>query len=255
MKTNTNASNAINLSAANTAPSSAANGIPNCSDFSLAGAVNEETVPATAGVPKAVSALTLACNGTTVQVADYQVHQELSECVDSMLFDSDTNIAYLSAKTSDGRFTASVDLMVRGEVSVTYKGKTYRKPSQFPKELRDRIKAHPGSWEFSDGEKDLSKLSDEELSFLMEQFDPDNCALEDEDELYISCNNWFEYIYTVRGEGYEQADGVLFEENLATLSNDDLQVAMLTFAKEVIEIVVERCENAAIRPGSGAAKK
>lgn len=244
MKTNTNVSNTTALSS---------NTLSN-TPFSVAGASETLAVPGGPGVPKAVSALSLICNGTTVQMMDYKVYLALSECVDSMLFDSDTNIAYLSAKTSDGRFTASVDLMVRGEASVTYKGKTYRKPSQFPQELRNRIKAHPGSWEYSNGEKDLSKLSDEELHFLMEQFDPENCAEEDDDELYISCNNWFEYIYTVRGEGYEHTDGVLFEENLATLSNDDLQVAMLTFAKEVIEIGVER-ETAANRHRSGAAKK
>ena len=54
-------------------------------------------------------------------------NKNLSECVDSMLFDSYTNIASLEFEADDHKVGIYLD--VRGEVKVDYKGERYVYPS------------------------------------------------------------------------------------------------------------------------------
>ena len=173
-------------------------------------------------------------NGVALQRTEYNVYEVLSDCVDSMLFDSDTTIAGITAQSADGCFAVSVALMVRGEVSVTFKGKTYRKPSQFPQELKDRIRKFPGEWDCLDGD-----LKDFNPDAMAELFDPN---AEDEDDLYISCSNWFEYLYTVIDGEDTRKDGICCEEDLASMTNDALEVAMMTVAKEVVDMQLEEMD-------------
>lgn len=202
----------------------------NMTPSTAAGAGETPALPADAGVHGASPFLLR--NGVVLQMTKSNVYEVLSDCVDSMLFDSDTTIAGIAAQSADGRFSASVALMVRGEVSVTFKGVTYKKPSQFPQELKDRIRKFPGEWDC---------MSDEapeafEPDVAVELFDPDT---EDEDDLYISCNNWFEYLYTVIDGEDTREDGICCDEDLARMTNDDLETAMMTVAKEVVDMWLE----------------
>ena len=63
---------------------------------------------------------------------------DLTKYVDSILFDSGTEIAK-AIFTCNGE-TLEVSLQVFGDVSVPYKGKVYHKPSEFPEELFELMK-------------------------------------------------------------------------------------------------------------------
>lgn len=70
----------------------------------------------------------------------------LSECKNSMLLDSGTNIisAVFGQKCGKDIF---VRLNVCGNVKVNYKGDTYRYPSTFPEGLREMIHINPNTWD------------------------------------------------------------------------------------------------------------
>lgn len=70
----------------------------------------------------------------------------LSKYVDSMLFPSETVIASISVTSDDGHKVV-MDLMVRGDVDIEYKGDTYRDPVEFPDELKNLIR-NDSSWVF-----------------------------------------------------------------------------------------------------------
>lgn len=203
------------------------------SDLFVAGATETPAAPAVAGVDMGDSP---AAN-EKLRILEYKVLKDLKECVDSMLFDSDTTIAHLIAESKTG-LKVDVSLMVRGAVSVEYKGKTYRKPSEFPQELIDRIKAKPNDWLNPSMGFDPENLTTEQLnriSALLAQGIPDDYF--EEDDIYVSCNNWFEYIYEVSGNDHEEQDGILFEADLAALTEEALQAEMLAIATEIIEEV------------------
>lgn len=204
------------------------------SDLFVAGATETPDAPAVAGVKMGVS---LATNDQKVSILEYEVLKDLKECVDSMLFDSDTTIAHLIAESKTG-IKVDVSLMVRGAVSVEYKGKTYHKPSEFPQELIDRIKAKPNDWMYPTMGFDPENLTAEQLNrvaSLLEQDLSDDFF--EESDVHISCNNWFEYIYEVSGNDHEEQDGILFEDDLAAMTEEALKAEMLAVATEIIEEV------------------
>lgn len=99
------------------------------------------------------------------------VCEELSPFVDSMLFDSVTNVAY--GTFSEGGKELQVFLDVRGEVAVTYKDEVYHRPSEFPDELKALIRKAPDQWM-------------------------------NEPDVFVGLNNWFELIFDNNGEVFEE---------------------------------------------------
>ena len=65
----------------------------------------------------------------------FYLHEDLTNVTDSMELDSGTEIATLSFGDSEAA------ILVCGEVRVTYKDELYRKPSEFPEELKEIIRA------------------------------------------------------------------------------------------------------------------
>ena len=163
-----------------------------------------------------------------ISILDYHVHEKLEQCTDSMLFDSDTVIADMKAKTSDG-LSVSVALMVRGYVSVIYQGKTYRKPSDFPQKLRELIASRFSEPPF------IEDMSDEAIDAAMETFD----SAKQEDDYRIAFSNWFEYIWKITdADGDNVAhDGILCEDELNTMTEDQLRFKIEEVARQVLELV------------------
>ena len=159
---------------------------------------------------------------------NFSIDKPLSECQESMLIDSDTVIASIEATTSDG-LTVTVDLMVRGSVSVVYQSEVYKKPSKFPAELRKLILARAAAFTH------MEDMSDEQLTAAAEAFDPANLEPDDFDVLL---NNWFEYIYEITdadGDTVAQ-DGILCEDDLHKMSAEELCAELEEVVRQVLEL-------------------
>lgn len=133
---------------------------------------------------------------------NFNCDENLKQYTDSMLFDSGTIVASLDCEHNG--YKICIDLKVCGEVDVTYKGEDYRYPSDFPDELKEIIKNEP-TW------------------FIHT------------DDLYVTNNNWFEYIYDCSYNGQTWSNGVLFESNLSAYSEIDLLNEMCELAMEIME--------------------
>lgn len=164
----------------------------------------------------------------------FLIREKLNKCTDSMLFDSGTVIADLTAKTENG-ITVAVSLQVCGYVSVSFKGETYHKPSEFPQELREYIQTHPDSWMIWDGEDATDELSEASLEEMASFFNvtEDN---EEDSVLCVVCNNWLEYIWCISGNNHNAQDSIVCEDKLENLSDANLQAIMMALACEVIEM-------------------
>lgn len=130
----------------------------------------------------------------------FDCDDNLEQYNDSMLFDSDTVIA--GGKFEQDDKTIEISLCVRGEVSVNYKGETYHKPSEFPDELKQLIKDKPYDWD-------------------------------DRKDIYVSLNNWFEYIYEI--DGY--SDGIMAD---SPFTEENILADMLDIAEEQFELANNR---------------
>lgn len=137
-----------------------------------------------------------------MNIVYFNCEEDLSKYVDSMLFDSNTVIASMECKKENEKVL--IDLMVRGEVRVMYKGNTYTSPCDFPAELKERIKENPGWWD-------------------------------NEEDTYIDFNNWFEYIYDNTVDGKTYSDGIMFEDDLSKYSVEDIKNAMIKVVKYIME--------------------
>ena len=137
-----------------------------------------------------------------MNIKNFYCNDNLSQYVDSMLFDSGECIATMECEI-DGK-EISVSLDVRGEVKVYVgeDGGPYRYPSEFPLSLKENIKTNPGWW-----------------------CDPD---------LFVENNNWFEYTFTVNGE-YEYADGVMCEWDISKGTPEDIKNEMIEICRWVVE--------------------
>lgn len=131
-----------------------------------------------------------------IHCLEFDCDQDLSKYVDSMLFESGTNIA--KGTFAKGTENLEVYLDVRGEVSVTYKDEVYFSPEEFPDELKDLIKEHPNQWF-------------------------------DDDDIYVGMNNWFEYIFDNDGEVFEED---LSETTPEKILDDMIYLANEYFEKE-----------------------
>ncbi len=133
----------------------------------------------------------------------------LTNYSDSMLFDSGESIA-TGTFECDGE-TLDIDLEVAGDVRVEFKGETYRKPSEFPDELRDRIRANPNNW-------DITAPSGEDND-------------EPESDVYVCNNNWFEYVFN--------DDGEVFEDDLSKVSPERILRDMRAIADQYFGVEAE----------------
>jgi hypothetical protein len=141
---------------------------------------------------------------------EFNCEEELSQFTDSMLFDSeDTSIAAARFVNKNGK-AVTVDLCVRGEVAVDYKGETYHRPSEFPDELIERIKNQPNDW-------DVYAPSGEGND-------------EEEGDIYVGLNNWFEYIWNYDNGA---SDGIVCEQDISKMTVQDV----LRELKEIAEWV------------------
>lgn len=128
---------------------------------------------------------------------------ELSQYTDSMLFDSGEQIAAMECE--DGNTHINIYLEVRGEVRVDFDGVTYRRPSEFPLELKELIKGNPICWD---------------------------C----EDDVYVDIRNWFEYIYIVNNEHWnDYMDGVLCEWDISKWGPEEIKREMLEICEWLTE--------------------
>lgn len=128
---------------------------------------------------------------------------ELSQYTDSMLFDSGEQIAAM--EYGCGNTHINIYLEVRGEVRVDFDGVTYRRPSEFPDVLKELIKTNPGCWD---------------------------C----EDYVYVDMNNWFEYIYEIDNERWNNyMDGVLCELDISKGKPEDVKKEMLEICEWLTE--------------------
>lgn len=137
-----------------------------------------------------------------MNIVSFNCEEDLSKYVDSMLFDNDTVIATIECE--DNNQKVIIDLMVRGSVNVEYQGNTYKHPSDFPMDLKEKIKANPGWWDT-------------------------------EDDVYIDMNNWFEYIYNHTIDDDTYSDGIMFEDDLSKYSIQMVKDAMVEVAKYIME--------------------
>ena len=137
-----------------------------------------------------------------MEILNFGCYKNLNECVDSMLFDSDIMIASMECKI--GNHNIVVTLMTRGSVKVEYKENVYRYPSDFPDELKAKIKNNPNWWD-------------------------------DDEDIYIDENNWFEYIYDHRYKGETYSDGIMCEGDISKYSIEDLKKEMMDICKWIVD--------------------
>lgn len=130
-----------------------------------------------------------------MEIINFEPFEDLTNIPDSMLIDSDTEIARL---TLDDFVVKYATLEVRGDVIVTFKGERYRTPSEFPEELKELIRNDPNFW------------------------DPE-CS-----GVYVVNNNWFKAFLWDENNQYLTSDYVDAEN----LSADSIKEMLLGYAEE-----------------------
>lgn len=136
---------------------------------------------------------------TKSRIKFFSCEENLSQYTDSMLFDSGKDIASMVFEGDDGDI--SVDLRISGEVRVFYKGIPYDRASDFPEELLALIREKPMEW---DNEKDVE----------------------------ICSNNWFEYIY--HSDAYGD-DDIMCEDDISNMSVEELKSEMQELCEEIAD--------------------
>lgn len=148
-------------------------------------------------------------------IKEFKCVEDLTPYVDSMLFDSNTVIATM--KYEDDDWELFIDLGVRGDVRVEYKGETYRYPSDFPDELIERIKTNPNWWDITS---------------------PSGEGEDDGSNVYIQDNNWFEYIFDIRHKrrNIDYTEGELYEADLSEDTPEGIKEDMFRLLCEMTDI-------------------
>lgn len=134
-----------------------------------------------------------------LDIIDFQVFENLNECIDSLLFD-DTTIAKLETKEY------MVTIEVIGDIRLFFKGQLYKCAASYPDELVELLKSGK--------------------------------AYENQD-LEICGNNWFEidiYEVTKNHERELINDEVLDDIDISTITKDDLKQYMFKYLKDYLEI-------------------
>lgn len=115
-------------------------------------------------------------NDVNRQKINFVFEKDLSQFSDSMLFPQNTEVAQMTVEDDE---IVELRLLVRGSARVQYKGCEYGKVEDFPNELINLIKNDP-KWTVHD-------------------------------DVLVSENNWFEYIYELEKNGKTYSDGIMFE--------------------------------------------
>ena len=115
-------------------------------------------------------------NDVNRQKINFVFEKDLSQFSDSMLFPQNTEVAQMTVEDDE---IVELRLLVRGCARVQYKGCEYGKVEDFPNELINLIKNDP-KWTVHD-------------------------------DVLVSENNWFEYIYELEKNGKTYSDGIMFE--------------------------------------------
>ena len=117
-----------------------------------------------------------------LKLESFTCEDNLAQYISSMLFDSGEEIARGTFTYGDEHL--EISLKVCGEVAVTYKDEIFHRPSDFPDELIQIIKEHPYDWDI---------------------YAPSGEGNDDfECYIYVSMNNWFEYLFDGDGDVYEE---------------------------------------------------
>ena len=142
-----------------------------------------------------------------MKIKTFEIFEPLPTMVDSMLFSSYTTIAKMVCETEEGE-ELFLSLEVRGEVSVQFNGLVYNNPGKFPATLKSLIKNHPNHWSILTKDNTGSPV-----------------------DIYVDNNNWVEYIFDYDGH----SDGIICEENISALTNEELKQKMLGVCKHIAE--------------------
>lgn len=138
-------------------------------------------------------------------VKSFDCDQDLSKYTDSMLFESGQTIAELICEDRNGRQIA-VTLEVRGYVTVEYDGDVYHSVCDFPEQLIEIIKNHPGEWDI---------------------YSPSGEGNDDEESnIFISENNWFEMMCCYNGH----TEGYVLEQDLSKMDVESVKAALMEIA-------------------------
>lgn len=136
-----------------------------------------------------------------IKLESFTCEDNLAQYTCSMLFDSGEEIAR-GVFTCEGK-ELDISLRICGEVAVTYKDEVYHQPSDFPDELIQLIKEHPYDWDV---------------------YSPSGEGNDDEEgNIYVGLNNWFEYLF--------DGDGDVYEEDLAKATPDMILDDMFYIAR------------------------
>lgn len=138
---------------------------------------------------------------TGISIVDFSC-DDLSGYVSPLLFKSGTEIARAIFEYKDEKL--EISLRTVGDISITYKGETYYSPDEYPEELIEKIKNDPDNWYYCapSGEGN------------------------DEEENYVTLNNWFEYVYDGDGDEY---DGYLYKDTPESVLADMVYIAKRAF--------------------------
>lgn len=154
------------------------------------------------------------------EIKEWECKKDLTPYVDSMLFESGTSICQLTVEYPRG-VRIGLDLVVAGEVSVTYKGEAYHSPTDFPEELVELIKAHPG----------------EDFNVYFPSGEGNDDA---EGDCYVTLNNWFELMFKLITPDDESLDGFtdgdVFESDISKMSPEALQADLLEYANNLCQL-------------------
>lgn len=141
-----------------------------------------------------------------LDIINFEVFENLNECVDSLLFDDET-IAELETK----QYTVTVEVI--GDIRLFYKGQLYKCAANYPDELVKLLKSGK--------------------------------AYENKD-LEIWDNNWFEIdIYELTKNNKRELinDEVLDSIDISTITKDDLKDYMSKYLKDYLELCEKEISN------------
>lgn len=125
----------------------------------------------------------------------YTQYEDMKPIKDSMQFDSDTEICEYTPADKKVKIT----IEVRGEVGITYNDEVYKKPSEFPQEVKEIIQ---------------------------------NGDLWNTDEVYVGNNNWFELFFWDEEGNFLDSDVVDIEGMSPEELCDYCEEVLINFRKD-----------------------
>lgn len=131
-------------------------------------------------------------------VKEFSCSENLSQYIDSMLFESGECIASMDYFDEETGKSVELDLRVCGNVKVSFKETDYTHYSDFPEQLKKLIKNNR-EWEL-------------------------------DERVYVDENNWFEYIFSTG----KYSDGIVFERDLSAYTPERLKKEMESVCRFVL---------------------